>query len=136
MLRLNWEKLKKETKGDMKLICKYLSNAFLQDQSLPNSLVKNKWMYALYYLHANDKQNFIIDIDSFLLNYESATDNERYVYLDLLSKRSMFTYLNTKKKVTFLPIWRVVADYDIDKLKTNRLLVIDEHNVYFVYEGD
>ena len=61
---------------------------------------------------------------------------EQLVYLDLASMRNVFTYYNTRGKGIYLPAWKVEKMYDIEKLKANRLLHIEENNIHFVYEQE
>jgi hypothetical protein len=136
MIKYNWSAIRYHTKNDIKKILLYFYKIYNNNLTdIQEYLVDNK--YALRILDESklNKYNYIINLNDFLENSMNATPEEMYVYLDLASKRDYFTYLNTKKKVNYLPIWKVV-DYDINKLKTNRLLNIDENNIYFVYEGD
>ena len=135
MIKYNWSSIRWHTKNDIKKILKYFYNVYNKDYTdIQEYLLENK--YALKILKESvHKDNYIINLNGFLDNSMNATADEMYVYLDLVSKRDYFTYLNTKKVVDYLPIWKV-TDYDINKLKTNRLLNIDENNIYFVYEGD
>jgi hypothetical protein len=50
--------------------------------------------------------------------------------------RDVFTYHNTKGRVIFLENWKVEKHYNINALKTNRLLTVDNNNIYLVYEGE
>ena len=98
-------------------------------------LLNHKWA-AKAYNSVLPKSNYILNIDDLILNDLNATKDEQYVYLDLASKRDLFTYHNTKGRVVFLVTWKVEKYYNINALKTNRLLSIDENNIYLVYEGE
>lgn len=135
MIRYNWSIIKKYSECDMEKIKHYFYNIFINKENKDKYLLKNK--YARRIINDSIENNsFIVNIEGLLENSMNATSSEMFVYLDLVSKRDYFTFLNTRKKVNYLPIWRMVDKYDIDKLKTNRLLYITEHNIYFVYEGE
>lgn len=136
MIRYNWGAIKKYTKQDMKKILAYFHNVYVDNTDIQKYLLNNEYARKITKENAIPGQSFMLNLDGFLGNHINATKDEMYVYLDLVSKRDFFTYLNTKRKVNYLPTWKVVEDYDIDKLKTNRLLYVDENNIYFVYEGE
>ena len=97
-------------------------------------MLENGWAHNIY--TAQDQDSFILNLEGFIENGFKATKMEQFVYLDLLSKRSTFTYYNTKGKVKHLAVWKAEKMYDIEKLKANRLLNIEENNIYFVYEQE
>lgn len=85
-----------------------------------------------YYKVINTKCNkpsFILNIIDLVLNELNGTKTEQLIYLQLLSKRSYIDY--AYKGIKHLPIY--FCDYDINKLKHNRLLIIDD-NIKFKYE--
>ena len=135
--RYNWTEVKLQCKSDIRKIKKFLKmvNYSTKDE-LQQYLLSNKYALRILTKKNSCKQSFMINVEGFLENYMNATDDEMFIYLDLVSKRDYFTYLNTKKKVDYLPIWKVENIYEIKKLKTNRLLYISDTNIYFVYEGD
>ena len=98
-------------------------------------LLANQWANAAYNCK-EPKTNYILNIDDFIANPFNATKEEQFVYLDLASKRDLFTYHNTKGRVTFLYSWKVEKYYNLNTLKTNRLLNIDDKNIYLIYEGE
>lgn len=137
MIRYDWESIKICTGGDMTKIKDYFRYVYLEDKdTLQAYLLNNEYARRILRKAKERRQSFMLNIEAFLLNNMNGTDSELFIYLDLLSRRDYFTYLNTKKKVNYLPTWKIISDYDINKLTTNRLLYIDERSIYFVYEGD
>lgn len=135
MIRFNWDNIKKYTKGDISKILEYFSNVYVLQGTMYNYLTEHKWAAKIY----NDKapkNNYILDINALIANEENATQEEQYVYIELASIRDVFTYYNTKGNVIFLHTWQVEKYYNINALKTNRLLTIDKDNIYLVYEGE
>jgi hypothetical protein len=133
MIRFNWDIIKLHTGSNPKKILQYFENVFVLKGAMYEFLEQNKWAKQIYTDRA-DKNNFLLNIDQLIRNEDKATDEERYVYLDLASRRDYFTYLNTKGTVSFLPIWK--SPYEVDKLKLNRLLSLESNNIYFIYEGE
>lgn len=136
MIRYNWEAIKKYTKNNPEKIIDYFANVFVLQGTMYNFLVSNKWA-AQIYNDKSEKNSYLENIAALVKNGLNGTKDEQYVYLDLASKRDYFSYINTKGKVNFIPYWKVSNVYtDIDRLKLNRLLEIDDRNIYFVYEGE
>lgn len=135
MIKYNWEDIKHYTKGDISKILDYFSNVYVLQGTMYDFLVKHKWA-ANIYNSTTHKNSYLLNVKALILNVENATKEEQYMYLDLASKRDIFTYFNTKGKVTFLPIWKVEQFYNVNLLKTNRLLMIDSDNIYLVNEGE
>ena len=133
MIKFNWEVIKKYTNKDPEKVLKYFENVFVLKGSMFDFLTENRWAMSIY-VDKSDKNNYLLDIDQLIINETNATEMERYVYLDLASKRDYFTYMNTKGTVTFLPLWK--NTYEVDKLKLNRLLNIESNNIFFIYEGE
>lgn len=131
MIRFNWQKIVGKTKGDKEKILEYFYNIYLSN-NFSEYLEKNKFAREIYF--EQSKMSFLLNIKDLLENSLNATKEEQYVYLDLASRRSLFNYFNTNKKVDYLQKWKVI-DYDLDKLKLNRLLLLDDNNIYFIYEG-
>ncbi len=137
MIRINWKLIKEGAKNNPGKIIDYLKNVYVLKGTMYDYLSRNKWAKKVYSeTKGVGEPNFIIDVDSFILNDLNATEMEQFVCLDLMAKRDMFTYLNTKGRVNFVPTWKVKNLYDIEKLKTNRLLMIEDNNIYFVTEGE
>ena len=135
MIKFNWEELKKHSKNDISKILEYFTNVYVLKGTMYEYLLTHNWA-AKVYNSEQPKNNYILNIDDLILNDLNATKDEQYVYLDLASKRDLFTYYNTKGRVVFLVTWKVEKYYNIQTLKTNRLLNIDENNIYLVYEGE
>lgn len=134
MLKYNWKTMKESTKCDVDKIKEYFTNVYLLKGTAEEYLLNNAWAREIY--NAKPKDSFILNIEGFVKNYYKATKLEQFIYLDLLSKRNVFSYYNTKGKVDYLAVWKVEKLYDIQKLKANRLLNIEENNIYFVYEQE
>jgi len=135
MIKFNWDNIKKYTKNDIPKILEYFSNVYVLQGTMYNYLTEHKWA-AKIYNDKSPKNDYILNINDLLANEENATQEEQYVYIDLASKRDIFTYYNTRGNVIFLPTWKVEKYYNINALKTNRLLTIDSDNIYLVYEGE
>jgi hypothetical protein len=136
MIKFNWNIIKKYTKDDINKILDYFANVYVLQGTMYNFLTKNVWASNIF-RNESPKDSYILNLNDLIRNDLQATKEEQYVYLDLVSRRDIFTYFNTKGKVNFLPYWKVEDTYtDIDRLKLNRLLIINENNIYFIYEGD
>jgi exosome complex RNA-binding protein Rrp4 len=135
MIRYNWEDIKKHTKNDITKILSYFSNVYVFQGTMYNFLKAHNWA-AKIYNSKTEKDSYILNINDLVYNELNATSDEQYVYLDLASKRDIFTYYNTKGKVIFLPYWKIEKYYNMNALKTNRLLMIDSDNIYLIYEGE
>lgn len=136
MIKYNWDIIKKYTKNDPKKILDYFSNVYVQQGTMYDFLVLNRWAKSIQQ-DTTTKNSYILNIQELINNDLNATIDEQFVYLDLASKRDIFTYYNTKGRAIFLPYWKVSDIYtDIDRLKLNRLLMINENNIEFIYEGE
>jgi hypothetical protein len=135
MIKYNWEDLKKYTNNDISKILEYLSNVYVLKGTMYDYLLKHKWA-AKIYNSKETKSSYLLNVDDLVLNSLNGTKDEQYVYLDLASKRDIFTYYNTKGNVIFLPVWKVEEYYNLNTLKSNRLLTIDSNNIYLIYEGE
>lgn len=135
MIKYNWEDVQKYTNNNIEKILDYFTNVYVLKGTMYDYLVKRSWAASIYN-SKKPKNSYLLNIDDLIKNEENATPDEQYVYLDVASKRDMFTYHNTKGRVTFIPIWKLEKYYNINALKTNRLLMIGENNVYLIYEGE
>lgn len=135
MIRYNWAVLKKYTNNDIEKILDFFKYCYVMKGTMYEFILDHDWAKKIYE-DKNYKSSFIINAEDLIKNELNATLNERHVYLDLLSRRDAFAYMNSKGKANFLPIWKIEGIYDTKLLKSNRLLIIDENNIYFVYEGD
>ena len=112
MIKYNWEDIKKYTKNDINKILDYIANVYVLQGTMYDYLVKHSWASQIYN-SKNAQNSYLLNPKEFIINSENATPEEQYVYLDLASKRDLFTYHNTKGKVIFLPIWKVEKYYNI-----------------------
>lgn len=135
MITYNWENLKKYSKNDINKILEYFTNMYVLKGTMHEYLLKHRWAREVYN-NKEPKSSYLLNVDDFILNTFNGTKDEQYVYLDLASKRDIFTYYNTKGNVIFLPIWKVEKYYNLNMLKSNRLLTIDSNNIYLIYEGE
>jgi hypothetical protein len=126
--------MKNSTGSDIDKIKNYFINVHILKGTKETFLLDNKWAKDIY--NSNIKDSYIMNVEGFIDNNLKATKVEQFVYLDLLSKRNVFTFYNTRGKVTYLTAWKAETMYDLEKLKANRLLNIDENNIYFVYEQE
>ena len=132
VIRYNWEILKKYTNNDVHLILKFFDNVYIRKTE--NFLYLNPWAAKVVAKSANNSPNFIQNFPELLKASRGATDSEIFVYLDLTSRRSYFTFVNTKQATNYLPIWKVTGIYDVNALRMNRLLTIDDNNIILLYE--
>lgn len=135
MITFNWEDIKKYTKGDISKILEYFTNVYVLQGTMYDYLNTHNWA-AQIYNSKNAQNSYLLNIKDLILNDSNATPEEQYVYLDLASRRDTFAYYNTKGKVIFLPTWKVEKYYNLQALKTNRLLDINDKNIYLIYEGE
>ena len=135
MIKYNWEEIKKYSKNDIGKILDYFTNVYVLKGTMYDYLNKHNWA-AKIFNSSEPKSNYILSIDALIRNDLNGTKEEQYVYLDLASKRDIFTYYNTQGKVVFLPAWKVEKYYNLNTLKTNRLLTIDSTNIYLIYEDE
>jgi hypothetical protein len=136
MIKYNWEIIKKYTKNDPERILDYFSNIYVLKGTMYNYLNSKTWARNIY-TNKEEKKSYLLNVDDLIKNTLNGTKDEQYVYLDLASQRDLFTLHNTKGKVNFIPYWKVQHKYtDLDRLRLNRLLEIDENNIHFVYEGE
>ncbi len=136
MIKYNWEVIKKYTKNDPERILDYFANVYVLKGTMYNYLNSKTWARNIYN-NNEERSSYLLNVDDLIKNVLNGTKDEQYVYLDLASQRDLFTLYNTKGKVNFIPYWKVQHKYtDLDRLRLNRLLEIDENNIHFVYEGE
>jgi hypothetical protein len=123
MLFYNFEKLDKLAQGD-------LTYAF---SLLETFIIKRKPI-----LYPSKKYNIDLNLSgkSWLLNPTAllsctVEDAYKYQYLILASKRDYTLYLTYK--LTSLPI-SYFPDLDLDKIRFNPLLRVQDNNIHFKYE--
>ena len=130
VIKFNWEILKKYTNNDVHKMLKFFDNVYVRKTE--NFFYLNPWAAKIVAESIGNAHSFLVNAKDLIKGVERATDSEIYVYLHLASKRSYFTFINSKKQVVYLPIWKV--EYDVNALKMNRLLNIDNNNIYLIYE--
>ena len=133
VIRFNWDILNKYTDSNPRKMLEFFYNVYISKAE--NYLYLNTWAAQIIIESRNEDFSYIVNISELYRNAKSYTNSEIYVYLDLASRRDYFTFLNTKCKVRFLPIWKI-RDYDIEKLKLNRLLIVNDTNIQLIYEGE
>ena len=131
VIRYNWELLKKYTNSDVHLILEFFDNVYIRKTE--NYFYLTTWAARVVAESHNNAPQFILNIKGLIENCKGSTDSEIFVYLDLASKRSYFSFVNSKKMVDYLPIWKI-DEYSVEQLKMNRLLNIDDNNIHLLYE--
>lgn len=135
MIRYNWNDLKKYTNNNIDKMKLYLAKVYVEQGSMYEFLLANKWAINIYN-SKEIKSSYLTNVVDFIANPDKGTNEEQYVYLHLSSLRDVFAYNNTKGRAIFLPIWKAESYYNLNRLKNNRLLIIDDKNIFFIYEGD
>ena len=136
MIRYNWDNIKKYTKNDPNLILDFFKNVYVLKGEMFTYMQMNKFARDIVN-NKEIKSSYILHIDDLIINDERATITEQYIYLDLASRRDAFSLFNSKGRIRYLHEWEVAGDYDIEKLKINKLLMISDKKIYFIYEeGD
>lgn len=134
--RYNWFSIKYHTKNDIEKILLYFNKVYIDNSDLRLYLLANTYARNIIEESKNTHMQYILNLKALLENNLNATKQEIFVYLDLVSMRDYFSYINTKGKLNYLPAWKVIDKYDIKQLETNRLLFIEDKKIYFVYEGE
>ena len=132
MIRYNWDAVREHTSSNVTKILDFFINVYVTKAE--NFMALNPYA-AKIIADDRSKQSFIVNIKELVLNRGNATDSEVLMYLDLASRRNFFTYINTGKKVDYLPTWKIAGEYDTKKLERNRLLLIKDNNIHFIYEN-
>lgn len=134
IIRYNWENIKNKL-GNVQDILEYFKEALLLENT--DFLVLNKKAKDIYY-SKDRKDSFISDngLKALLISKSSYTEDEIYIYLDLISKRDIFSFYNSKGRENFLHCWKIENIYNIENLKRNKLLMIENNKIFFIYEGD
>jgi len=136
MIKYNWDDIRKYTKDKPELILDYFRNIYVLKGEMYTYMQANKFARDIIN-KKGIKSSYILNIDDLIINRERASEMEQFVYLDLASKRDAFSLFNSKGRKRYLHEWELGNDYDIDKLKINKLLIISDKKIYFIYEeGD
>lgn len=75
----------------------------------------------------NEKINYLLNLERLYKARKKYTVEERCIYIDIASYRNFADYL-FKKEIS-VPIVNVQHLYDINKLKSNRLLTVNGRNI-------
>ena len=136
MIKYNWENIKKYTNNKPELIIDYFKNVYVMQGEMYNYMQANK--FARNIVNAKGiKSSYILNIADLITNNENASLTEQYIYIALASRRDAFSLFNSKGRKRYLHEWEMVGDYDIEKLEINKLLMISDKKIYFIYEeGD
>lgn len=134
VVRYNWDIAKKYTDNNPRKILEFLNSVYVKKAE--NYMYLNPWAAKIVVESKNKRHSFIKEIPELIEASRYYTDSELFVYLDLCSLRNYFTFINTNGKVNYLPIWKVADRYNVDELSMNRLLTLDDKNIYLIYEGD
>jgi len=136
MIRYNWEVIKKYTDCKPELVLEYFKNIFVLKGEMYNFMQANKFANNIA-KSKEIKSSYLLFIDELIKNDAKATLTEQYIYLDLASKRDAFALFNSKGRIRYLHYWEVEDEYDIKKLEINKLLILSDKKIYFIYEeGD
>lgn len=80
------------------------------------------------------KNNYILDLKSWYNARNKYTLEERCIYLDLASHRNYADY-EFKNEIS-VPIRNVQHLYDIEKLKSNRLITVNRRDIDLLFEKE
>ena len=135
MIRYCWEDILKYTNNKPEVVLDYFKYIYYLTDTKDIYLAMHDFAKKIYYSKSY-KGSYILNVNDLIINRQRATDEERFIYLDLLSKRDVFSYYNSKGKRNYVEIWKLKDMYDIDQLQNNKLLHIRDNRRYFIYEGD
>lgn len=124
MLLYNWNVLYKHTKGDCYLIINVLK-ALIRLKK-----VNKKEALVIRHMIKIDRDSWILDPVS-LLQDKSSTITEKCVYIYLASKRCYNEYKT--HGVDVVPIFLIENEFNLNNLKNNCLLIIEEDYIKFKY---
>ena len=133
MIKYNWEDIKKYTKQKPELVLNYFKNIYVLKGEMYNYMQANNFARDIV-RSKSIKSSYLLNIDDLIINEERATITEQYIYIDLASRRDAFSLFNSKGRKRYLHEWEIANDYDIEKLKINKLLIINDKKIYFIYE--
>ena len=122
MFKYSWVGLYKHCNGDCNTILnilKYYNGKEVVTTKIANIISK---------IAKHTKDSYIQDLRG-LLEDRTATNNDKCVYLFLASKRNILD--QQIDGIECLPIW--LASLDVNKLKHNALIELDNDNIYFKY---
>lgn len=122
MIFFNWEQILRRSKNDCNVALNVLK--CISRVRKPNPLENRIMLKSMQHPQHNWIEHPVE------LFYSKATTLEICTYVSVASKRNYFSYLN--KRITYLPTY-VFNDEQINKLKLNTLLLIENNKIYFKY---
>ena len=131
MIKFSWKKINDKFGWNAYSVLEYffLKQGLKIPPYLTRKVPQNVWKYAL--LPYEQGPCFLINPNIVL---ERATaPNELYLYFELASKRNYLDYVVRGVKHLPLPL---VPQYQMDWVKINPLLIINNGNIYFKYEQE
>lgn len=134
VIKYNWDIVKECTNSDPYKILKFFDNVYVRKAE--NFIYLNPWAAVIIDKSRKNSHSYIQNIQELKEATKYVTKSELFVYFDLCSLRNYFTFINTKGKLNYLPIWKVANRYNVDELSMNRLLTLSDNNIYLTYEGD
>jgi len=126
MIFFNWTIIKRATKLDLRKI----ESVFDVLSGSKISTGDPKLDSAIIYSQSRGSHSFIKDATS-LFKDKVSTNQEKLVYLDLISKRVYLDYFT--RGILSLPV-ELAYEYDVKTLEHNRLLTIARNHIHFKYE--
>ena len=128
--KYNWANIKTYTNYDCEKIIKYME--FLHTKELHNK--KDCWYFSSINKARGDNNSFILNLEGWYKSRNKYTVSERCIYLDLASNRNYADY-EFKNEIS-VPIKNVQHLYDITKLKSNRLLIVNGRDIDLIFEKE
>lgn len=124
LLKYNWNKLYKATNGNCALIISTMKTLVgIKNPSQKEQRVINKMLKA--------RLDGWIENPTMFLQDKGSTDAEKCVFIYLASLRNLSTYLESN--VNSIPCFIIEDSFDINLLRNNCLLKIENDKIYFKY---
>lgn len=123
MMTYNWPELCEYCGWNVDKILKFIKYVSYKKPFSENFMVKILKSKSPRYSFLNNPRGLIV-------NELQGTKSEQFIYLDLASKRGLYEF-RAEGRLS-LPI--KFCNYDLNKLKLNRLLLIKDGSIHFVYE--
>ena len=125
MLLFDWKKVFDTAEGSI-----YNCN-LIMEMLIKNSVPKNKYDRIYKFSHKNFRgKSFLLHPEFLLYNSYKYEQKEIAMYYALASLRSLSEYHATKKTT----LDSLHCPVDLDDIKDNRLLIVDEQTITFIYE--
>lgn len=131
MIKYDWEKIKKicEYKEENILMFFFLKRSIRIPTHLGHSVPKKLIDLAILPYPSGD--SYILNIDKLLTNATNYTIKDLFIYIKLASERSLFDY--KIRGIKSLPL-AFVETAELDFVKRNPLLIINDDEIQFIYE--